>query len=734
MAHAHAGLRPLGPVVTPVRQPSGAQPRPVVGVAAPGVPVALPVGVQQYQRQQPAVVQQYVASGSSPRRQGGAPVNVSPAEFQARLEGLFTDPAALEARIRIWFGVMARPAPSHTTPVLRLEDMPKVVELLSSKLQVDPKVFGEIGQMFWRFDFSGDGLLDEDEAVKLVLCMLRQYRDATRPPQPGIVKLGGHIDYRDVGEKYDVTKKLGEGGQGAVYLASDLSSGQQVVVKYYDKSSPNAPVEDITQEFELMMKLKHPRIAHYFDIFQDAANIYVVQEPYFGGDLTTAVWKATEAGVRVDERWQAGVMQQVLAGIAFLHSNDIMHCDLKEANVMITGETDWHQPQVVVIDFGLANAFTSMSQPGGTPGYMPPEVWEFGLWTPRGDVFSIGVMLFSMRTGTSPFVDGASTIEDVRDFTMTRAPSMQLGTDSLKTLVMSMLSKSFQQRPSIAMVLEDSWFRGAAGSQAIDEKVLSRMAQQRKSTQLQKALLADLASRQNLAELRELNDLFVHLDKDNDGHLSAEEVRQGLAGQWQASEIENLITALISDSSGGLSYEEFMGQLIAAKEPEENALLSKLFMEFDKEKKGYLSTADLAQLLKRPAVARVLGNREPEALMREMDEDGDGKVEFFEFRAAMQQRSAWDGGAPAALPMGGSLQKGQKLQYYSTTYNSWIPCVVTAVDARAGAVQVDCKPNYWIRGNEMKRRLRCPTGGSSCSPVAAAARQLWGGIHKVFSS
>merc|ERR1712232_1046223 len=141
-------------------------------------------------------------------------------------------------------------------------------------------------------------------------------------------------------------------------------------------------------------------------------------------------------------------MKQVLTGVSYLHSRTVMHCDLKEPNVMIAGKADWHAPQIVVIDFGLANKFATRSRPGGSPGYMPPEVWESGLWTPRGDVFSIGVMMYSMRTGLHPFTEGCNTIDEVKERTQFYLPQMNEASAELRNLVTWMIDKDFTNRPN----------------------------------------------------------------------------------------------------------------------------------------------------------------------------------------------------------------------------------------------------------------------------------------------
>lgn len=643
-----------------------------------------------------------------PADAGGGP-GVDNDRPRPELGDLLSQPEALERRLRRDFRNYARPAPGGL--VLRFEDMQQLTQSFAQELKVAPGIFGEMSQMFWRFDFAGYGMLDEEKGIKLCLAMLRKYRDAMDPPKPGVVRLGGCIAYRNVQDRYAIQKKLGEGSQGAVFLARDANN-RQVVVKMYDKSNPNHAVEDITREFELLMKIKHPLIAHVFEIFQDQANIYVVQEPYLGGDLTTAVCKAVEAGVNVNESWLGFVMMQVLKGVAFLHSNDIMHCDLKEPNVMITGVTNWHRPQVVVIDFGMANEFTTQSHPGGTPGYMPPEVWEDGLWTPKGDVFSIGVMIFSMRTGRSPFVEGCRTLQEVQLKTKTLLPQMMVGSQEVQTLVNAMLDKSFHSRPPIAVILEDPFFTCTRDEEErVDDTVLSALAKRQEETELKRAVLADLAAHQNLAQLKELNELFLELDADNDGIVAAEDVRASLAGKWPEERIETLVKSLMGNG-GELNYEEFMGKLIAATAPAENELLWRVFSEADQSGKGFLDLDDLKALLERPAVAKILGDRDPADLLSDLSQDGSKQVSFNDFKLAMQGRKRnveVDQGIVYfhARKMHG-WKVGTELEYYSQTLGMWITCKITGIDTVRGGVQLDCKPGYWILGAELQTRVRKP--------------------------
>jgi len=622
--------------------------------------------------------------------------SLSPLVVQERVQALLNRPDDIEQFVRKKFRELARPASGFSHPVLSFEQVTQLANLYADKLQVSPDVFGDVGQMCYRFDFVGRGYLDEEECLKMTLLLLQQYRDSLLP-QDTTIKLGEDIQYVKLTDKYEILKKLGEGGQGSVYLAQDKAGSREVVVKTYDKSNPNSPLEDIEQEFGLLTKLKHPRIARVFDILQDSSNVYIIQEPYFGGDLTTAVEKACDAGLEITEGWMAGIFHQIMAGVEFLHANYVIHADLKEANVMVTGESDWDAPQVVVIDFGLASKFNASSTPGGTPGYIPPEVWKFGLWTPRGDVFSLGVMLFSMVEGDNPFTHGAHTMHGVKKRTCKKNPTLQYGSHSFKTLVYAMIQKSLADRPTVARLIEDPWFsRSQAGSAPVDMRALRNMTCRRQQSDLYRALLADKASKECLSQLKDLNQLFVKLDTDNDGLVTAEEMRSALHGRWKDSDIKALITNITGGQEGPVSYEEFMGQLMAACAPEENQLLEKLFDDADTDGSGHLTVANIQDLLRRPAVARVLGARAPEELAREMDVDEDGTVSFEEFKRAMQRGTHTD-----CL-----YKQGEAVEYLSPSHDEWLPCTVTTVDTRTGAVQISVRPDVWIRGAQLKMVLR----------------------------
>lgn len=586
---------------------------------------------------------------------------------------------------------------------LQLHELKGLALSLAALLGVAPSAFGDIDMLFWKFDFSGDGCLDEYESTSLIKYMLRMHRDAQSVNLA--VKDGrfsvDSIPNKKLDDHFELVKKLGQGGQGTVYLATEKKSRKQRVVKFYDKSSANAPVEDIVAEFNLLISLDHPKIARSYEVFQDFKNIYTINEPYFGGDLNSCIDKAASSQVRITEGWLAGILRQVCEGVAFLHSKRMMHCDLKEANVMITDTSNWAEPNVVVIDFGLACSFGASSRLQGTPGYMPPEVWERGLWTPKGDTFSLGVIFYQLfcREQRQPFP--GTSIEEMKDLTLECKPDMSplQSSPAFQRLVASMLTANFQQRPTASQVLQRSWWHacGKEGSNEITQAGLEQIAKAHKRSELYTALVTDMVAHENLAQLRELNQLFCSLDKDHDGTITAQEAREALGGRLAPAVVDQVVA--LGDSQGQISYTRFMAEMLATKEAESGEILWQLFREVDTDGSGSLSPDEVAAMLRRPAVVQAFGTRlSAEELMKRMDADKDGKIDFWEFRNALEATSG---------PRG-AFGKDEPVQYFSTTHECWVDCVVTEVHP-SGAIQISAKPGYWFKtAAEQTSKIRRP--------------------------
>jgi len=217
-----------------------------------------------------------------------------------------------------------------------------------------------------------------------------------------------------------------------------------------------------------------------FEVFQDAQFYFMVGEPYGGGDFMTLTEKARNQGVAMTEDWWKLVFRQCCEAVEFMHEQSLMHCDIKEPNIMLK-RIDMRNPDVVFIDFGVCKAMVTApnGMPGGTPGYMPPETIKLRRWFPRGDIFCLGVTMIQVlldkspplgpRTTSTPggiFVEGCQTIQDIFNATAQREPpfkSIPASAPKLCELLRAMLSKSVSKRPTASNVLGFEWFEGGHG-------------------------------------------------------------------------------------------------------------------------------------------------------------------------------------------------------------------------------------------------------------------------------
>jgi len=147
-----------------------------------------------------------------------------------------------------------------------------------------------------------------------------------------------------------------------------------------------------------------------------------------GGDFESLRKKAQTAGVPLTEDYYKGLFRQCLKGLSHIHMRCIMHCDIKEPNIMLK-TTNIAEPHIAFIDLGMARVAAGPGLAGGTPGYRPPETNANNVWYPRGDIFSLGVTFFQLLANKVPdahtgqlgiFQEGARSVEDCVRFVASR--------------------------------------------------------------------------------------------------------------------------------------------------------------------------------------------------------------------------------------------------------------------------------------------------------------------------
>jgi serine/threonine-protein kinase len=247
--------------------------------------------------------------------------------------------------------------------------------------------------------------------------------------------------------RYEIVRRIGGGGMGAVYLAKDRNLGdapravKEMVESHLDPSQHEKAIGDFKRESLLLTALEHPSIPTIYDYFYDntLTRFYLVMKYISGGDLASRMRAAI--GGRIDEKTVTDWGMQVADVLDYLHSRPkpIIYRDLKPANLMIDGNTG----RVMLIDFGIARWVTQQEKgvtAVGTMGYAPPELFS-GRVQPASDVYSLGATMFHLLTGSDP-QDNPLLI-----FDFTKNPRPRQIAPSISTEMEHILMRTVEYRP-----------------------------------------------------------------------------------------------------------------------------------------------------------------------------------------------------------------------------------------------------------------------------------------------
>ena len=205
---------------------------------------------------------------------------------------------------------------------------------------------------------------------------------------------------------YRVLERLGAGGMGVVYLALDTRLGRRVALKLIeDDSTPSRDRQRLIHEARAAARLNHPQIAGVYDVLEHSGQICIVMEYAEGRSLSELVRRGPLA---IDLAVSIGA--QIAEALAYAHERGVIHRDVKPSNVHVT-----ESGAAKLLDLGIASIAPSDTLSGnsdgtatheairGTPAYMAPEQIGGSRADARGDIYSLGALLFELVTGRPPY-------------------------------------------------------------------------------------------------------------------------------------------------------------------------------------------------------------------------------------------------------------------------------------------------------------------------------------------
>jgi eukaryotic-like serine/threonine-protein kinase len=261
------------------------------------------------------------------------------------------------------------------------------------------------------FGFAGASPLEESHPAELTSLptmggpsSFKQWASQSQRGVASVVLPAG----LEIGHRYRVKSLLGMGGMGAVYLVHDKGLDRDVALKLIrsDIAEDTDALERFKREIQLSSRVTHPNVLRVFDLGESDGIQFLTMQFVDGRDLSTILKK--QGKLPTDRLLR--VFRQTAEGLKAAHDQGVTHRDLKPQNIMLDASD-----RVYVTDFGMAKSSeqSGMTQTGaviGTPFYMSPEQVKGEPVGPQSDIFSLGVILYQMATGTVPF-GGATPFE-----------------------------------------------------------------------------------------------------------------------------------------------------------------------------------------------------------------------------------------------------------------------------------------------------------------------------------
>ncbi len=293
--------------------------------------------------------------------------------------------------------------------------------------------------------------------------------------------------------RYRLDARLGAGGMGAVYRATDLDTGQTVALKVLHSNLADS--EEFLKRFErearVMAALSHPNLCRLLGIERDGPLPFLVM-PFIEGQSLSKLLGTKQ---RFSGRETLPILAQLCSGLGYLHSRYVVHRDLKPDNVLLS--SDGH---VTLLDFGISRKGgpAELTQPGrllGTPRYMSPEQALDLAIDFRADLYSLGLLTYHLLTGVTPFNAEAGHATILKHLYETPELASRMS-PAVSDAVAHVLAQALEKNPALRHASAQAFYDAYAAALSLD----ATAGDTRKETEPPTA-----ASNTELSRVRELD-------------------------------------------------------------------------------------------------------------------------------------------------------------------------------------------------------------------------------------
>ena len=452
------------------------------------------------------------------------------------------------------------------------------------------------------------------------------------------------IDYSPE-RKYKLISNIGQGSYGNVYLAYNIFTNEKVAIKKIYKTYDEVTEEEIINEIEILKKLNHPDIVKILEFYKTEQAYYIVSEYCSGGELFDKVEK------HLSENQISVIFKQILSGLSYLHSNNIVHRDLKLENILISDKeyvpiTQEEYLDIKIIDFGNAKHFEKSIHDNSIVGstyYIAPETFEKKSGK-ESDLWSAGVILYMLVVGSPPFGGDSDKmiISSVKKGVYSKNNSRwKKASPEVKDLIEKLLISDPRKRLSAKEALEHKWFKTFHSNALYYNiskneilKCIQNLLSYDISNKFQELVLAYIVH--NMPKINQTKiaiQLFKLVNTNEDGKLQKSELKKTLlyfVSEEYLINFDKIFDLLDSENRGYIEYCEFLRASLDRKNiiTEEN--LKNAFCFFDKENKGFFEEEQMKSFFEGKISEQLC-----HLIFEEIDLNKDGKINFEVFKKIM---------------------------------------------------------------------------------------------------